>query len=584
MRSKSGFRDIPVEYLQEDTLDIGVYIDSLSEFILECDTPMTIAIQGDWGSGKTSMMNLIKGKLSSDVISVWFNTWQYSQFEMQSYLTVSLLEHFLTQLDYKDPNKTTINTIKKSIMGFAKNVVIVGSEALVGDRFASITENALGKETETNITKEIQELKKKIEQAIDDKLRSESKNRVVVFIDDIDRLSPEKSVELLEVLKIFLDARSCVFVLAVDYDVVIKGLEKKFGEKVGELKGKSFFDKMIQLPFRMPTSEYNIEKFVNELLKNNNITASESGIGVFGDLINFSIGYNPRSIKRLMNTFLLLNKVSEKRSSNKEIVSFDKQKILFAVLCMQIAFEDLYNAILKDREELKKSYFEEIQNEEKFRERHKDLYLKIAESKDKFLSSRLREFIEIFLNSIEPENESEDGFKLLQSVLQSTELTSISKTENASEISRQSVRKEKNQKFWDQILRKCKDKGISEFKNKSAIKDNYCWARRGNILYGFSVKKHSSIIDFVIWNYKTPSETLTLYKRIFDFKIDIEESFGNQLVWPTENEGVYSRISYEMAGGIDDVDKWDEIQNELVKQMEKLKLAVNPILKLLGEV
>jgi uridine kinase len=43
---------------------------------------MTIAIQGDWGSGKTSMMNMIQEQLDDRVVSTWFNTWQYSQFNM----------------------------------------------------------------------------------------------------------------------------------------------------------------------------------------------------------------------------------------------------------------------------------------------------------------------------------------------------------------------------------------------------------------------------------------------------------------------------------------------------------------------
>ena len=37
---------------------------------------MTITIQGDWRSGKTSMMNMIREQLEKKVITTWFNTWQ----------------------------------------------------------------------------------------------------------------------------------------------------------------------------------------------------------------------------------------------------------------------------------------------------------------------------------------------------------------------------------------------------------------------------------------------------------------------------------------------------------------------------
>lgn len=51
----------------------------------------------------------------------------------------------------------------------------------------------------------------------------------MIFVDDLDRLVPSKAVELLEVLKLFLDCKQCVFVLAIDYEVVIRGAIKKYG-------------------------------------------------------------------------------------------------------------------------------------------------------------------------------------------------------------------------------------------------------------------------------------------------------------------------------------------------------------------
>ncbi len=74
--------------------------------------------------------------------------------------------------------------------------------------------------------------------------------RVVVFVDDLDRLQPQKAVEVLETMKIFLDCERCVFVLAVDYDVVARGVKAKYGDTLSDEKGKSFFDKIIQLPFK----------------------------------------------------------------------------------------------------------------------------------------------------------------------------------------------------------------------------------------------------------------------------------------------------------------------------------------------
>ena len=58
--SNVGVTDAPLLSMDEDLFSVKPYVTGLSSFINTCETPMTISIQGDWGSGKTSMMNMIK--------------------------------------------------------------------------------------------------------------------------------------------------------------------------------------------------------------------------------------------------------------------------------------------------------------------------------------------------------------------------------------------------------------------------------------------------------------------------------------------------------------------------------------------
>lgn len=91
-----------------------------------------------------------------------------------------------------------------------------------------------------DISHQIVKLKEGIEKSVKDKIGKDDNKRLVLFIDDLDRLLPEKAVELLEVFKLFMDVPGCVYVLACDYQVVSQGLKKKFGVGSDELKGKSF--------------------------------------------------------------------------------------------------------------------------------------------------------------------------------------------------------------------------------------------------------------------------------------------------------------------------------------------------------
>jgi hypothetical protein len=171
-------------------------------------------------------------------------------------------------------------------------------------------------------------------------------------------------VELLEVLKIFLDCEKCVFVLAIDYNVVVSGVKSKYGADFDADKGRSFFDKIIQVPFKMPVAQYDISGFVKKTFEDvATVRFNDSDIDNCVSLINSSIGSNPRSMKRLFNSFLLLLKVMDKDLLNSD----DSKKALFAILCMQQRFESLYNYIVlnrDDREEINAEFFYKLAGSE----------------------------------------------------------------------------------------------------------------------------------------------------------------------------------------------------------------------------
>ena len=339
-----GYTDKPIERTANDSFGISGYVNGLCSFILNCDTPMTISIQGDWGSGKTSMMNMIKENISDKVCPIWFNTWQFSQFKMQDELTTSLLYSLLAELDY---SKDGIKKIFGFLGGAAKIATGIVTEMVAGGYLAGeVTEAMSG--NSYDYAAEIKKLKSRFQEAINEKLHAENKDRVVIFVDDLDRLQPEKAVELLEVLKVFLDCENCVYILAVDYEVVTQGIKKKFGDSVGEQKGKSFFDKIIQLPFKMPVAQYDISRYVSDILAKMNMTAYQDDIKDYVSLISLSIGCNPRSMKRLFNTYQLLDIILKNRFSKAD--RDNSTKLLFAIICMQTEFEDLYRYIVLNRD------------------------------------------------------------------------------------------------------------------------------------------------------------------------------------------------------------------------------------------
>lgn len=102
-----------------------------------------------------------------------------------------------------------------------------------------------------------------------------------------------------------------MFALAIDYEVVSQGVKQKYGRLIGKEKGRSFFDKIIQVPFKMPVARYNIEVYVGNALREMGVHTEENEVSAYVGLIQASVGCNPRAMKRLFNAFPLLNKVTE---------------------------------------------------------------------------------------------------------------------------------------------------------------------------------------------------------------------------------------------------------------------------------
>ena len=419
-----GNTDKPVEKTENDSFGIGMYVDGLCDFIVNCDSPMTISIQGDWGSGKTSMMNMIKEKISDKVHSIWFNTWQFSQFQMQNELTVSMLCALLSELDY---SQEKVKKVVGFLSGAAKTAAGILTEMVAGGIAADKVTGAF-EGGNVDFAEEIKNLKTKFQEAVNDKLKKTQKDRVVIFVDDLDRLQPSKAVELLEVLKVFLDCENCVYVLAVDYEVVTQGIKQKFGDMVGEQKGKSFFDKIIQLPFKMPVAQYDICKYVTDQLSKMNVKADNTDVKDYVDLISLSIGCNPRSMKRLFNTYLLLDIILQSTSSNKN--RDIGRKLLFATICMQMEFDELYEYIVVNRAALDNDMLVELTKDISTNDELKE-NLGITDEGE---LTRISTYMKKFNTVLQLDNDaeiSEEEIENLKEILSFSTVTSVNATDNS---------------------------------------------------------------------------------------------------------------------------------------------------------
>ncbi len=358
MEIRSCITDKPIENNADDKLKMSRYGNVLSNFIKASDTPLTVGLQGEWGTGKTSMLYMLLEHFKSENIATsWVNTWEYSMFRSSGETTPAILKGMLTnlKLSCESEGKWTIeekskDSVKK-VFKFLGNVAnqVISNQTGVDIKGATANEDASREQAE------IAEIKKEIALIIA-KLIEDTNNdykKVVFLVDDLDRIPPEQAVEVLESLKNLFDVPNCVFVLAIDYDVVVKGLESKFGKKTeeNEREFRSFFDKIIQVPFSMPTGTYDMGNLLSEKLISLNIEIPEDLIDSYSNVVKYTIGYNPRSLKRYINSFSLLRSL---RNSDFEEDASDfgdnapdaeDDLILFAMIGVQISYPKIFRLI-----------------------------------------------------------------------------------------------------------------------------------------------------------------------------------------------------------------------------------------------
>jgi len=446
MLEKLDLRDIPIKKTENDLLNINKYADALIQFIYESETPFTISLQGEWGSGKTSLMNMISDELCDEekenhFESIWVNTWEFFINNNDEESLERVIEEITNKILKIAKEKTNtkeyeINEFKNSILKLTKSGLNIAMSAIGADDLARTdTMNAF-----SNKLTIISHLRNSLEKLVNELVEKDnqvSNKGFIIFIDDLDRIDPEIAVRLLEIFKNIFDIEKCIFVLAIDYDVIVKGLSRKYGDySINNDKFyRAYFDKLIQLPFAMPVSNYKIDNILLESL---------TTIGYFSDkdlennvsfnyllnVIESSIGKNPRRIKRLINS-VKLTQIMDKINSN-VLVDADMKILNIMFICVQLAYPSLYNLLVKKPNFRSWEYDLEGENvNNRFSESWKNHLYEIVLN-DELLNDNITNIINVFENIDNALWAKSNINELINRVLTLSKFTNISSVNKSS--------------------------------------------------------------------------------------------------------------------------------------------------------
>ena len=118
---------------------------------------MTIGVQGQWGSGKTSMLNSIKKHLDSETEyrQIWINSWELSILCTPEETLIKVIEEIVDELVQDLPDDAFKAKIKSTASSFIKGAISVTAEKVAGRRGAKLADDLLNNEEKVKGVKEL---------------------------------------------------------------------------------------------------------------------------------------------------------------------------------------------------------------------------------------------------------------------------------------------------------------------------------------------------------------------------------------------------------------------------------------------
>lgn len=326
----------------EDRLGFEPYVKGIEDLITGTepdDLPLTLGIYGAWGSGKSSfMMQLQKRLMAEEVPCVWFDAWKYDRVEdVRSALIYKILNDL-----YFASDRGTKSAITRSVKNLAKVFISLAKQAHFSPSVVGIGGISLPspQEIQSNIADwrdfqaAVDKFACEFKKAVQAFLVFKSKQKLVIFIDDLDRCLPENVIVVLEALKLFLTVSPCVFVIGIDRVVIEKAVQAHYGTELG--LSREYLDKIIQYSFNVPpASPIALRDLLEELIPSQ--IANETCLRVF----NMAAQGNPRIYLRLLTAWKLVIALAAQVTPN--LLRGDSKQVLALSMTMLIRFPTFHD-------------------------------------------------------------------------------------------------------------------------------------------------------------------------------------------------------------------------------------------------
>jgi predicted KAP-like P-loop ATPase len=288
--------DDPLQTSEQDQLNRKEFAKQLIDPIIKSDGKLTIGIYGPWGSGKSSLFTMMNDHMPKEQMTMYFTPWYFG--ENTDGIILEFLEHFAEQIKKSNHYDTGLEKELAAYATFFKSIQLRPTGAIIS--LGELFHGFLPEESDI-----------KAQKKVIDKMLIKSNRKIIVFIDDLDRLDQKEIITVFKLIRLVCDFPNVVYVLALDEDIVSLALGQLYRKQVTEeqamLKGREYMEKFIQIPIYLPkVDEVKLRKIlfdgVEEILQQHNI---KTGIfernGFVYPVIDITKFRSIRNIKKYLN-------------------------------------------------------------------------------------------------------------------------------------------------------------------------------------------------------------------------------------------------------------------------------------------
>jgi hypothetical protein len=302
-------------------------------------SPFVLAIDAEWGMGKSSvlsqMQRILKGHEDCQNWKlVMFNAWTAEHSDAVKDVVAAVLRELDPKIARRWARKLAHNRGLITFL-YACGVALAG---LLG--FSSAVSNFLTMLSFRGSQRN--EVRVNVSRILDDWRKQGGDDRVmVVFIDDLDRCSPDTAIQVCETIKLYLDIPGLIFVLG--WNLSALGREAaSLGNDRSAVRVLQYFDKVIQLTYHLPDAD---KEQIKNLIES---YADDSGTAQFLDAtarqtLAEKTRRNPRRIKQIINGFIVESTLSRKWAESPDL-------LIRAELIYQL-YPRLYQLLIDDSDD-----------------------------------------------------------------------------------------------------------------------------------------------------------------------------------------------------------------------------------------